>query len=189
MAEPCWPPERRRRTRPRAAQGHPEALLFSERQQRQLRQWQRQLQQAEAWSGELPVALLEPAWLRLRAVPVQQLAVALPPELAAEAPELVRYRQLTAQGWPAWEAEQQCWQDFGSDACQRALRQLWQRLERPERGWSLDDYLALLQAYRHQLESDQPRRLPLLLIDPGGSEPHRLLWLHGSSQPMRHTCA
>ncbi len=189
MAEACLPGERRRRSRLRSPGGSAPSLLFSERQQRQLQQWQHQLQQATAWSGELPVALLEPAWLRLRAVPVEQLAVALPPELAAEAPELVRYRQLTAQGWPAWEAEQQCWQEFGSDACQRALRQLWQRLERPERGWTLDDYLGLLQAYRLQLSSDQPRRLPLLLLDPSGSEPHRLLWLHGSSQPMRHTCA
>ena len=183
--------QRRRRSRSRTAAeaGRLDALLLSAHQRRQLEDWQHQLQQAPAWSGELPVALLEPAWRRLQGVPVARLALVLPPELAAEAPELVRYRQLTAAGWPAWEAEQQCWLDFGSEACQRALRQLWQRLERPERGWSLADYLGLLQTYRHQLESGQQRRLPLVVVAASGGEPHQLLWLHGSSRPMRHTCA
>lgn len=189
MAEPSRPGQRRRRSRSSADGWSAEALLFSERQRLQLEHWQGQLQQATAWSGSLPVALLEPAWRRLRAVPLERLAATLPPELAAEAPELQRYRQLVAEGWSAWEAQQQCWQEFGNEACQRALRQLWQRLEQPQRGWSLADYFELLQTYRRQLESTQPRRLPLLLVDPSGGNPHQLLWLHGSSQPMRHTCA
>ena len=43
---------------------------LSERQWRQLYQWQRQLDLADGWCGSLPVVLWDRAWLRLEAVAV-----------------------------------------------------------------------------------------------------------------------
>ncbi|MEY4430435.1 MAG: hypothetical protein RLZZ533_371, partial [Cyanobacteriota bacterium] len=68
-------------------------------------------QRAVGWSGERPVLLLERCWLRLRVVPVAQLAVALPPDSSAEAPELSRFRQLRAEGRDGLAAQEQCWRE------------------------------------------------------------------------------
>jgi hypothetical protein len=47
-----------------------------------------ELQRAPLWSGSLPVAVLERCWMRLRAIPVAALALELPPDASAAAPEL-----------------------------------------------------------------------------------------------------
>lgn len=160
------------------------------RQRHQLRQWQAELASASGWSGSLPVALLDRCWLRLRSVPVAQLASLLPPDASAEAPELVRYRHWLARGLDGWQAESLCWQEFGSGACQEALRRHWQQQETNPRNWTLDRYLNLISFYRHQFSRQAERQLPLLVLGRGGTrDPHLLLWLQGSWLSMRHTCA
>lgn len=66
------------------------AEAFTPSQRRQLLGWQADLASTSAWSGELPVVVHERCWLRLRAVPVGQLARQWPPDCSAEAPELTR---------------------------------------------------------------------------------------------------
>jgi hypothetical protein len=160
------------------------------RQRQLLLQWQAELSAADDWDGHLPVAVLERCWLRLRRIPVAQLASVLPPDVSAEAPELVRYRTWLARGVTTWQAESLCWQEFGSDACQQALRRHWQQREQNPRDWSLNRYLELVTSYRDQFSGRGERRLPLLVLGRAGTrDPHVLLWLHGSWLSMRHTCA
>lgn len=160
------------------------------RQLRCLGDWQDELEQAPAWSTALPVVLLDRCWLRLQAVAVIELPRVLPADASAEAPELVRYRDLLAGGLSSWEAEQRCWLEFGSDAFQQALRRLWAQQERHPHGWTLSHYLDLLAGYRRRMEAIGPRQLPLLVLARAGSgDPHRLWWLQGRGQSMRHTCA
>jgi hypothetical protein len=160
------------------------------RQWQRLQQWQAELGAAQEWHGQLPVAVLDRCWLRLLRVPVDQLAIQLPPDASAEAPELVRYRHWLARGLTPWQAETLCWREFGSDACQQALRRHWQQREQDPRDWNLNRYLALVSGYREQFSGREERRLPLLVLGRVGTrDPHLLLWLHGSWLSMRHTCA
>jgi hypothetical protein len=160
------------------------------RQRRELRGWQAELTAAQGWNGALPVALLDRCWLQLQAVPVANLAQALPPDASAEAPELVRYRQWIARGLSSWQAEQCCWQEFGSQACQQAQRRHWHQQDSNPGGWTLRRYLDLVATYRRQLETREERQLPLLVLGRAGTrDPHQLLWLHGTWLSMRHTCA
>jgi hypothetical protein len=179
------------------AEQHPNPLLgplvlagLTARQQHQLQQWQAELASASSWSGTLPVALLDRCWLRLRSVPVGQLASLLPPDASAEAPELVRYRQWLARGLDSWQAECLCWQEFGSGACQQALRRHWQLQETNPGNWTLKRYLDLISSYRDQFRRQGQPQLPLLVLGRAGTpDPHLLLWLQGSWLSMRHTCA
>jgi len=155
------------------------------------------LQHGSSWHGGLPVLLLERCWLRLSCVPVEKLALRLPPDASREAPELERYRQLLAIGHPGWQAQQICWEEFGAPACREALVRYWSAQERGRQGWTLQHYLDLLRVYRRSFEWQQPRPLPLLVLARVGeahpSEAHRLIWLRPDvsepSHPMRHTCA
>ncbi|QVL51714.1 MAG: hypothetical protein KFB97_09180 [Cyanobium sp. M30B3] len=187
MAEPSG-----RQAEPR---GHPveaNSIIASltPRQRQLLRGWQAEVTAAENWTGHLPVAVLERCWMRLRRVPVAQLASTLPPDASAEAPELVRYRDWLARGLTSWQAECLCWQEFGSEACQQALRRHWQQREQDPGAWTLNRYLELVSCYRAQLDGQAERRLPLLVLGRAGTrDPHRLQWLRGTWLSMRHTCA
>jgi hypothetical protein len=179
-----------RRIRPRPLAGEPASLRLTDRQQRQLSLWSSELEAATGWHGELPVALLESCWLRLRRVPVQRLAAALPPDGSASAPELVRYRELCQGGLDSWTAQLQCWQDFGSEAFQQAQLRFWQQQERGNHGWTLGRYLGLVERYRHGLAPEGRRELPLLRLARQGSEDaHQLFWLPAGRGPIGHTCA
>jgi len=177
--------------------GHGEGALLTPRQSRLAAGWLAQLEASDHWHGELPVLLLERCWLRLTAVPVEQLAARLPPDLSWDAPELVRYRELLEQGMPPLSAEQLCWREFGADACHQAQRRLWCSQERGNQGWTLQRYLELLRLYRRQLERPSPRQLPLLVLarpsEAGQGTIHELVWLgRGLGErlrSMRHTCA
>jgi hypothetical protein len=159
------------------------------------------LQSAPAWSGELPVLLLNRCWLRLTLVSVERLALDLPPDLSRSAPELERYRELIDAGFPAWQAQQQCWLDFGPEACHQALRRFWAAQEKPSHGWTLQRYLDLLTDYRHRFTCQRPRPLPLLVLARPSErslssticEEHGLFWLRQGltigERAMRHTCA
>lgn len=160
------------------------------RQHRLLDGWLAELQRASGWHGELPVALLERPWLRLRAVPVAELARVLPPDASAEAPELERYRQLIVQGVPSWTAQLQCWEEFGQASCQAAQRRLWHCQERGTQGWTLAAYTSLIARYRAGLAPGGRRRLPLLVLaEAGAGSGHQLHWLQPQGRSIRHTCA
>ncbi|MFN9548409.1 MAG: hypothetical protein ACK6AD_15330 [Cyanobacteriota bacterium] len=159
------------------------------------------LRRAREWNGQLPVLLLNRCWLRLTVIPVERLALELPPDLSRAAPELERYRTLIETGHSAWQAQQLCWLEFGAEACQQALRHFWSAQERHPHGWTLERYLGVLAAYRHAFTHDHPRPLPLIVLarptgpgaSPPGLEDHGLFWLRPDlsigERAMRHTCA
>ncbi len=162
--------------------------LLTPRLQARADQLLAQQQQERTWHGDLPVLLLDRCWLRLQVVTVQRLARTLPPDTSAEAPELVRYRTLLLQGLTELEAQEQCWQEFGREACAEALRRFWQMQERGNHGWTLPVYLELLAKYRQQVESPGPTALPLLVLArPGSNEAHHISWCWPTTPPMRHT--
>lgn len=160
-----------------------------------------QLQRAETWGADLPVLLLNRCWLRLTVIPVERLAFELPPDLTQAAPELVRYRELIAMGWPAHQVQQQCWLEFGPEAFHQALQRFWTAQERGPHGWTLERYLSVLTDYRQRFALERPRPLPLLVLGrPSGRsissptvEVDGLFWLRPGlalGEPsMRHTCA
>lgn len=165
------------------------AEAFTPAQRRQLQGWQAELARADGWCGELPVVVHERCWLRLRAVPVGELARQWPPDCSAEAPELARYRERVHSGEDPWLAELHCWEEFGQRACQQAQHLYWQQQARNP-GWTLASYEALLVRYRQQMQRAAPRALPLLQLPRSFSpEPHRVLWLKPLRPSMRHTCA
>ena len=111
------------------------------------------------------------------------------PDSSAEAPELVRYRELLRSGMAELVAQEQCWQEFGREACGEALRRFWRMQDQGNHGWTLPTYLELLARYRLQLESPGATPLPLLaLARPGSGEVHQQHWCWPGSPPMRHTC-
>ena len=147
-------------------------------QQARVQQLLAEQQGQASWHGGVPVLVLERCGLRLRATPVEQLARLLPPDSTAEAPELVRFRELRQQGLSEGAAQAHCWEEFGPAACQLALRRHWQALEGPHHGWTLDAYLTFLRTYRARFAAGQERPLPLLVLGRRGSqEPHRIHWL------------
>jgi hypothetical protein len=159
-------------------------------QHHRLQGWCHQLTTAPGWHGDLPVVLLERCWLRLRAVTVATLADAVPTDTSAEAPELMRWRQLRQEGIDPWSAQLTCWHEFGAQACQQAQRRHWQQREQHPCGWTFADYLSLLRRYRQELETGTSRCLPLLVLRrPDGEQRHTLHWLPSRHRTMRHTCA
>jgi len=159
------------------------------------------LRRAPSWNGQLPVLLLNRCWLRLTVIPVERLALELPPDLSRAAPELEHYRALIQAGQPAWQAQQLCWLEFGAEACHQALRHFWSAQEQQPHGWTLERYLDLLADYRHRFANERPRPLPLIVLarptgngaSPTAAEHHGLFWLRPdltiSERAMRHTCA
>jgi hypothetical protein len=145
-------------------------------------------QSQRGWGAERPVLLLERCWLRLKTVPVAQLAVALPPDSSAEAPELSRFRQLRTEGFEGLAAQEQCWREFGREACSEALRRFWRAQEQGNHGWTFERYLELLEHYRRHLEAEGPRPVPLLVLARQGSgAPHDLHWCWPAPQSIGHT--
>lgn len=155
------------------------------------------MQGTSDWHGGLPLLLLERCWLRLTRVGVEELLLRLPPDGSREAPELVRYRQLLAAGHPCWLAQQECWEEFGAEACRQAQRRFWSTQEQGNHGWTLEAYFSLVRDYRRRFRQERPRPLPLLVLARSGAsgrhEPHRLFWLRpgaaGVDGTMGHTCA
>jgi len=173
----------------RAATASTWRQLLTPRLEQRLEQLLAQQQGAEGWSGDRPVLLLDRCWLKLRVVPVAQLAAALPPDSSAEAPELSRFRQLRAEGRDGLAAQEQCWREFGRRACTEALRRFWRAQEQGNHGWTFERYLELVEQYRRHLQAPGPRPLPLLVLARHGSgAPHDLHWCWPGPQPVGHTC-
>jgi hypothetical protein len=141
------------------------------------------------WEGSRPVLLLERCWLRLQVVRVDELAQVLPPDASGEAPELERFRALRQAGQSSQRAQEQCWEEFGREACSEALRRFWEVQDAGNHGWTLTHYLRLLDLYRRQVEAPGPSPVPLLVLARRGSdEVHQLQWCWPPATPMRHTC-
>ena len=141
------------------------------------------------WSWSLPVLLHERCWLKLSQVPLRNLNRVFPADLHDEAPELVSFRSLVADGLDPLAAQQRCWQEFGMEDCCRALRQYWTSRDRPGHGWTVRHYLELVSTYRTKVETGTPA-IPMLVLPRRhqGDQP-RLHWIADISPTMRHTCA
>jgi hypothetical protein len=161
-----------------------ESLRLTPRLERQVALVLREQQLEPAWHGRLPVLLLERCWLQLGVVPVERLAIVLPPDCTAAAPELERFRQGLRAGLSPAAAEAHCWREFGEQACRQALLRHWRAQERGDAGWTLEVYLHLLAHYRQAFAAPGHRPLPLLELAPGGrGEQHRLRWLVAPGTP------
>jgi len=155
-----------------------QTLALTPRQRRLIAEQWHGLQRQASWHGRLPVLLLNRCWLRLEVVAVAELARLLPPDSTAEAPELARFRELRQGGIDGGLAETLCWQEFGPEACQAALRRHWQARDRGNHGWTLAAYLAFLSRYRAAVEGPGRRPLPLVVLARSSQpDPHQLHWL------------
>lgn len=148
-----------------------------------------EVRQAPAWSWRLPVLLHDRCWLRLSRIRVDQLQRWLPPDGGGDAPELIRYRELLNAGDSPIQAQQSCWQEFGTEDCQRALRGFWISQDSCRHGWTTTRYLDLLSRYRATFEAGDTALPVLVLARKGSREHHKLLWVSDSTAMMRHTCA
>ena len=125
---------------------------LTERQQRGLIDVLDEVRRANGWSWQLPVLLQERCWLRLSRTPLTELHRLLPPDGRDEAPELVHYRRLLQQGVDPLLAQQSCWNDFGMEDCQRALREYWSSRDTAIHGWTAQRYRQLVSSYRERIE-------------------------------------
>ena len=141
------------------------------------------------WSWTLPVLLRDRCWLRLTRIQLCQLQRHLPPNGRDEAPELMHYRLLVAEGLDPLIAQQTCWQDFGAEDCQRALQDYWQSRTIPDHGWTAKRYRQLVSLYRDNIERGIATVPMLVLARKQSDEQHQLHWITDSTPTMRHTCA
>lgn len=130
-----------------------------------------------AWSWELPVLLRDRCWLRLDRIRLSQLMSHLPPDGRDEAPELMHYRQLIAEGIEPLLAQQTCWQEFGMEDCQRALQAYWQGRDRTNHGWSARRYRQLVSLYRDHFERGEATVPMLVLARRETAEEHEIHWI------------
>ena len=72
------------------------------------------------------------------------IAALAPPDAREEAPELVYFRKLRADGMSEVEAEQTCWQEFGMDSCQQALHRYWDSRDASTSPWTSHHFLELV---------------------------------------------
>ena len=141
------------------------------------------------WSWKLPVLLRDRCWLRLTRIQLCQLQRHLPPNGRDEAPELMHYRLLVAEGLDPLIAQQTCWQDFGAEDCQRALQDYWQSRTIPDHGWTAKRYRQLVSLYRDNIEGGSATVPMLVLARKQSKEHHQLHWITDNTPTMRHTCA
>ena len=136
----------------------------------------------------MPVLIRQRCWLRLESISLDQLHRWLPPDARGEAPELVHYRRLRANGMTEIEAEQRCWEEFGMANCRQALQRFWESQGASGTTWTTRHYLELVNRYRRSFETGRPR-IPMLVLPRSGSETgHQLHWLSINTPSMRHTC-
>lgn len=135
---------------------------------------------AEIWSMECPVLLRNRCWMRLDRIALRQLQAVLPADGRDEAPELMQYRRLVADGVDPLIAQQACWHDFGMEDCQRALRDYWHSQECNHHGWTASRYRQLVGAYRERFERGVLAVPMLVLGRPESDELHQLHWINAS---------
>ena len=101
----------------------------------------------------------------------------IPPDGRDEAPELMHYQQLMAQGIDPLVAQQNCWLEFGMEDCQRALHAYWQSRDRTNHGWSAKRYRQLVSLYRAQIERGRSSVPMLILARKETDEEHQIHWI------------
>ena len=173
----------------KAESGHDPLDALTSRQRHGLEEILREVGQAKSWSWSLPVLLHERSWLRLMQIRLNQLYRYLPPDGREDAPELVRFRTLIEEGFDALQAQQHCWDEFGMEDCQRALRRFWDGQSQNCHGWTLRRYLALVTRYRRSIDAGATAVPLLVLAQQGSDDFHQLHWVTDSTPTMRHTCA
>lgn len=136
---------------------------------------------ATEWSWDFPVLLRDRCWLRLDRIPLRQLQTFLPPDARDEAPELMHYRRLLADGVDPLVAQQACWYDFGMEDCQRALHDYWQSQDCHHHGWTASRYRELVGAYRERFVRGVMTVPMLVLARTGSCESHQLHWISDPS--------
>ena len=136
-----------------------------------------EVRDAGVWSWDCPVLLSNRCWMRLDRIALNHLQRYLPPDGRDEAPELVHYRLLLADGVDPLMAQQACWHDFGMADCQRAQRDYWQSRKRHHHGWTARRYRQLVSAYRERIERCVVAVPMLVLAREGSCEPHQLHWI------------
>ncbi len=135
------------------------------------------VQKADAWSWELPVLLRDRCWLRLDRIRLSQLKRYLPPDGRDEAPELMHYRLLVTEGIDPLLAQQTCWQEFGTEDCQRALRDYWRSRIEVGHGWTARRYRQLVGLYRDRIENGMTTVPMLVLARRESAEEHQIHWI------------
>lgn len=161
---------------------------LTQRQRLGLQELMAAVDQTHSWSWNMPVLIRQRCWLRLDCISLGQLQRWLPPDAREEAPELVYFRKLRADGMSEVEAEQTCWQEFGMDSCQQALHRYWDSRDASTSPWTSHHFVELVTLYRRSFEVGQTR-IPMLVLPRIDSVTgHQLHWLSISPPPMRHTC-
>ena len=173
----------------RNANNHSPLAGLTDGQRLGLSQVLNEVRQKGTWSWTLPVLLRERCWLRLTRIQLCQLQRHLPPNGRDEAPELMHYRLLVAEGLDPFIAQQTCWQDFGAEDCQRALQDYWQSKTISDHGWTSKRYRQLVSLYRDSIEEGIATVPMLVLARKQSEEQHQLHWITDSTPTMRHTCA
>ncbi len=131
----------------------------------------------KSWSLDTPVFLFNRCWLRLEKVKLKQLGKRLPADNSAEAPELIKYNQLLAQGHDHLLAVQECWSEFGIDDFHRAIRNYWYWQDIGNHGWTFKIYLELLSQYKKSF-SRSSIVIPLIILGRQNSiENHVIEWI------------
>jgi len=148
-----------------------------------------EVRQTRLWNWRLPVLLHERCWLRLSRIRLDQLQRWLPPDGGGDAPELIRFRELLSEGESSLQAQQRCWQEFGTEDCHRALQGFWISQDTCGHGWTMSRYLDLLSRYRTMFEAGDTAVPMLVLARADSHEGHKLCWVSDSTAMMRHTCA
>ena len=117
---------------------------LTQRQRLGLQELMAAVDQTHSWSWNMPVLIRQRCWLRLDCISLGQLQRWLPPDAREEAPELVYFRKLRADGMSEVEAEQTCWQEFGMDSCQQALHRYWDSRDESMSPWTSHHFLELV---------------------------------------------
>ena len=129
------------------------------------------------WSLNAPVFLFDRCWLRLDTIRFDELKNRLPPDITAEAPELIRYNHLLSEGMDTTLAMQECWLEFGMEEFYRAMRCYWRYQEKGNKGWTFIRYIETLANYRESFDSSSIS-IPLIVLGrTNTSEEHLIEWL------------
>ena len=135
----------------------------------------------QEWSYNLPIFILDRCWLRLEKIKLSELKQRIEIDNSGEAPELVRYQQLTRNGHTSLLAAQECWKEFGIEDFHRALRNCWEWKDRGNNGWTFKTYRTLIKTYQQSI-NDSIQEVPLIILARKNSqESHQLKWLRINS--------
>ena len=173
----------------RTSADHAALHSLTEHQHAELIRVIEEVSRTQRWSWQLPVLLHDSSWLRLSRIQLNELQQHLPPDNREDPPELSRYRRLLRAGVEPLRAQQQCWEEFGMEDCQRALRRYWDFQDHMAHGWTISRYLDMVSTYRTAIEKGNVVVPLLSLAQQGSQEIHRLHWISDSTPTMRHTCA